>query len=1166
MSVERHPIDALAEEFVARYRRGDRPALSDYTGRYPELAEKIRELFPTLVLLEEIALPPAAPSLRVPEKLGDYRILREIGRGGMGVVYEAVQESLGRHVAFKVLPAHPWTDATYLERFRREVRMAARLHHTNIVPVFGTGEQDGVHYYAMQFIPGQGLDHVLAELRRLRRSSDKKTTNPEAARLSASLRSGQFADSASDPVKDSSSAPACPDHGRPDTVPEAAISSEGRPHAYFRAVGQLGVQIADALAYAHGQGILHRDIKPSNLLLDGRGTVWITDFGLAKAVASSGGSNEAELTSTGDIVGTLRYLTPERLNGDADARSDVYSLGLTLYELLTLSPAFNEPDRTKLLRQVTEHEPIPPRKIDTLIPRDLETIVLKAAAKEPAARYQTASDLADDLRRFLEDAPIRARRIRWSEQLYRWCRRKPGTAALLGSVLLLLTVIAVGASGMSWQLRRSLVRAEEAEDRANLRLYDSLVAQARATRHSGKVGQRFDSLQALGEAAALARELALGDQATMGLRDEAIASLALMDLRRISEMPCGGVAGSGLACDPDVQYVARAGSDQDAVIVRVADGVEVARLPAAGRYFHSFRFSPDGQRLAILTPEGRTRSVNRLLLWDWKQGSRSYEIATTTFDRAFDFTAAGEVVFCNQAGVLHIVDPRSGQTIRQFQAMVRPWHLAVDAAGKRVALSSFRSSDVEIYDLATGQLDCKLPHPTYVGPLAWHPDGKVLAASCHDSRIHLWDVDARRPYATLLSQYSFGANGIAFAAEGNMLMSWAWDGVVRLWNPWTSHQLVSCPGVTAALSRDGTRLLSRQGNKLAHWEVNPRHEYYMLANPPAPNGERLTYRNADCGLEERWLAMGCEDGLRLWDLQRNRIAGLLPVGRNLQVVFRPHRSELVCSDGKGLLRLPIRREQDRLLVGPPQKLPAYGNCGAFAFDGQGQTMAALSGQGLRLCDLLAPPGPGIVREHPGAAGLALSKDGQWAVSFPWNGRGVKVWDVRTGEFVRDLLPQTVIAGGSFSPDSRWLVTATDKYRIWKVGSWDLVREIEREPSRDHPGCAVWSDDSKTLAVLFSPTRIQLLNAETGRLQANLRAPETDPVDRIQFMDGSRRLAGIASSPGRVNIWVVPTLREELAKLGLDWDAPAAAPVRSGPAEPIEVEFVPPPDKPKGASD
>src|SRR5439155_23430669 len=190
---------------------------------------------------------------------------------------------------------------------------------------------------------------------------------------------------------------------------ELAGQSEAQ---YFRSLARVGMQVADALAYAHRQGILHRDIKPSNLLLDTRRTVWSTDFGLAKAIASPDHPGEADLTSTGDIVGTLRYLAPERLNGEADARSDIYSLGLTLYEMLTLRPAFDASDRAKLIQQVTEYHPVPLRKLDSHIPRDLETIVLKAGAKEPAARYQSAGELAEDLRRFLAETPIRARRAR----------------------------------------------------------------------------------------------------------------------------------------------------------------------------------------------------------------------------------------------------------------------------------------------------------------------------------------------------------------------------------------------------------------------------------------------------------------------------------------------------------------------------------------------------------------------------------------------------------------------------------------------------------------------------------------------------------------------------------------------------------------------------------
>lgn len=456
----------LAEEFLDRYRRGERPALQEYVARHPDLADEIREVFPAMAMMEHIALADetieaaSPPPIAVPPivQLGDYRILREIGRGGMGVVYEAEQVSLGRHVALKVMPPQSLRDSKQRRRFEREARAAARLHHTNIVPVFGVGEQDATPYYVMQFIQGRGLDSVLDELKRLRhapkpaavpdgREADLSTAaapsrhDASAADVARSLLTGAYAPPAAeepDPITPSPGpGPSSPSSSSSLAIPGQPDQRRARRATYWEGVARIGQQVADALAYAHGQGIIHRDIKPSNLLLDTRGAAWVADFGLAKA------HDQPDLTHTGDLLGTLRYMPPEAFGGRADSRGDIYSLGLTLYELLAFRPAFDEADRGRLVRQVTNDEPPRLKVLNPEVPRDLETIVQKAIERDPAHRYVSASDLADDLRRFIDDEPIRARRASLAERVARWGRRNPAVATLSATVsLLLLSVIA----------------------------------------------------------------------------------------------------------------------------------------------------------------------------------------------------------------------------------------------------------------------------------------------------------------------------------------------------------------------------------------------------------------------------------------------------------------------------------------------------------------------------------------------------------------------------------------------------------------------------------------------------------------------------------------------------------------------------------------------------
>jgi serine/threonine protein kinase/tetratricopeptide (TPR) repeat protein len=431
-NAERDPLEVLAADYMERLRQGQSPSIEEYTAQHPDLAGEIRELFPTIAVTERLKARQARSSdgratlgsARL-ERLGDFRLIREIGRGGMGVVFEAEQESLGRRVAVKVLPHQVLVDGRHLKRFQREARIAANLHHTNIVEVFGVGEQDGFHYYVMQYIRGVGLDAVIPVLAKLVRSPESIPPSPAAAPATIAGSEDATAEAAVRQLLGG----------------EAGLRPDGRlgPH-YWHSVARIGLQAADALHYAHGQGTLHRDIKPANLLLDTQGTVWLADFGLAKAAQSD------DISLSHDVVGTLRYMAPEQFGGKTDRRSDIYSLGLTLYELLTLRSAYEETDHTRLIQRITQGPPPAPGSTNREIPRDLETIILKAISHDVSQRYQSAELMADDLRCFLEDRPIRARRVGPVERLGRWCRRNKSLAGLTGTTLFLLVMVAAVAS------------------------------------------------------------------------------------------------------------------------------------------------------------------------------------------------------------------------------------------------------------------------------------------------------------------------------------------------------------------------------------------------------------------------------------------------------------------------------------------------------------------------------------------------------------------------------------------------------------------------------------------------------------------------------------------------------------------------------------------------
>jgi serine/threonine protein kinase len=464
------------EEYLAELEAGQRPERHGFLARYAEIAPVLADCLDGLQFVHAVS--PSLHRAGDPEEarrdpLGDFRIVREIGRGGMGLVYEAVQLSLGRRVALKVLPLLAALDSRQLQRFHNEAQAAAQLHHSNIVPVYAVGCERGVHYYAMQFIEGQSLAALIADARGAR--EEKKADQAEGADAAVT---GEMQDS---------TAPAGPAALRARHAPRAPR------RALFQAVARLGLKAAEALEHAHQLAVVHRDIKPANLLLDERGNLWVTDFGLALFQSDAG------LTMTGEVLGTLRYMSPEQAlgkRGVVDHRTDIYSLGVTLYELLTLRPAFDGQDRHELLQQITVEDPTPPRRLDPSVPVELETILLKAMAKGPADRYATARELADDLQRFLENRPIRARRPTLLERAARWGRRH--RPLVVSGVLLLLTA-ALALLVTTLLIAREHAATRAAYERERHSAQEARAQRARAEENFRQARQAVDFFSRLGE-------------------------------------------------------------------------------------------------------------------------------------------------------------------------------------------------------------------------------------------------------------------------------------------------------------------------------------------------------------------------------------------------------------------------------------------------------------------------------------------------------------------------------------------------------------------------------------------------------------------------------------------------------------------------------------------
>jgi WD40 repeat protein/serine/threonine protein kinase len=1085
------------EEYLEEVRAGRRPGRSEFLARHADVAGPLAECLDGLEFIQAAApqlkegaepcVPDAGPSSQPGpgEPLGDFRIVREVGRGGMGVVYEAVQLSLGRRVALKVLPFATALDARQVRRFKTEAQAAAQLHHTHIVPVFGVGCERGVHYYAMQFVEGRTLAEAVRQWR-------QEGAGPVPATVSG--LTGPCV-----PAPDA--APA----GGATTAPAAARSTErsARGAAHFRMVAGLGVQAAEALEHAHQMGVIHRDVKPGNLLVEPDGHLWVSDFGLAHV------QGEAGLTMTGDLVGTLRYMSPEQALAKrvvVDHRTDVYSLGVTLYELLTLEPAFNGRDRREVLRQIAFEEPRPPRRLDRAVPADLETIVLKAMAKAPAERYGTCQELADDLRRWLDDRPIRARRPTVIQRVRRWSRRHRAVVTAVAVCLALALVLAaVGFAAANAVLRRQHGETLDALQREARTSYGHRVALAHRAWLSG------DQLRAGHLLAECPPELRNWEWHHV----HRLCHSESLDLRE-GDAPVNAVAFSA-----DGKYLASVGGG----VVRVhdtADGHEVFRRVGQ----NSVAFSPAGPHLAsaagtavhvVQVPSGR--EVSRLE----EPVGDVYAVAYSPDGRRLAWGGKDGAVVRDAAG-----GGRALQLVGHAGGVVG---VAFSPAGDRLATAG-RDRAVKVWDAEGKERRTLRGLEGDIDSVAFSPDGARLAAAGQGRTVKVWDVRSGALLLTIpgrpwnIFHLPVGIRSVVFSPDGQSLAVAGGDRIVHVFDAATGQETLALRGHTrpvrsVAFSPDGKRLASAgEDHAVKVWDVT---------RPPEALSFRVDRRGANrlaFSADGRWCATGGRGGVELCELEGGGVVRV-PCEANClyrNLAFgRDGRSLAAAAEDGSVQLLDVSEARGRSVLAGNMH-----HVFQAAFSAGLRRVARASEGEVRVAELAGGDEVVLPRPAGGRVGVMAFAPGEDHLALADDAGCVEVWDVVGRQELLCLnCSAAPVFSLAFSADGQRLAglgrdihgNAPDRVTVWDARTGATLMSL-RGPTpvgRSTPlgsRCACFSPDGRRLAVAGEEV-ITLRDAETGQELLELRGHVHD-VRFLAYSDDGRRLLS-ASEDGEVRV-------------------------------------------------